>query len=175
MSLVMSPVFPKSGAFALSFLMLLTGCASTPPDGTATPKLARLSPEELQRLAPDAPKIGFPELVLMAKSGLKSEAIIARLKETNTRLDPSPSQVLDLTRQGVPVAVLDYLHEARERALRADLATLLAERDQKHAKELEAQRQQEQLRNSMTCDPLWCGPGFGWPGYYRRGGMYYGW
>ncbi|MDE2584410.1 MAG: hypothetical protein KGN39_03355 [Betaproteobacteria bacterium] len=159
----------------LAGLLCLVGCASTPPDGTATPKLARLSPEELQRLAPDAPKIGFPELVLMAKSGLKTEAIIARLKETGTRLDPTPSQVLDLTRQGVPVAVLDYLHDAREKALRTDLATLLTERDEKHTKELEALRQQEQLRNSMACDPLWCGPGFGWPGYYRRGGAYYGW
>lgn len=170
-------MFPmRATSWALGgLLLLLAGCASVPPDRPAAPKLARLAPEELQRLAPEAPKLGFPEVLAMAKSGMKAEAIIARLKESSSRLDPTPSQVLDLTRQGVPVAVLDYLHEAREKALRADLATLLTQRDQQHAQELEAQRRQEQLRNTMVCDPFWCGPGFGWPGYYRRGGMYYGW
>jgi len=154
-------------------LLLLAGCASNPPDGSATPKLARLSPEQMQRLAPDAPKIGFPELVLMAKSGMKAEAMIERLKETHTRLDPTPSQVLDLTRQGVPVAVLDYLHEAREKALRDDVAAMLNERDQQQAKEVDAARQQERLRSTPVYDPFW-GPRFGWP-YYRRGGVWYGW
>jgi len=159
----------------LAGLALLAGCATAPPDGTATPKLARLSPEQLQRLAPDAPKIGLPELVAMAKSGMKAEAMIERLKETRTRLDPSPSQVLDLTRQGVPLAVLDYLHEAREKALHDDVAAMLAERDQQQAKQVEEARQQERLRTAppVLYDPFW-GPR--WSPYYRRGGgLFYGW
>ncbi len=157
----------------LLLLTLLAGCASAPPDGTATPKLARLTPEQMQRLAPDTPKLGFPELVAMAKSGMKADAIIARLKETQTRLDPTPSQVLDLTRQGLPVAVLDYLHEYREKALRADLATTLTEKEQQNAREVEAVRQQERLRSMPYYDPFW-GPRWG-PYYRRGGGVYYGW
>ncbi|HET7776490.1 MAG TPA: hypothetical protein VFK74_08990 [Azospira sp.] len=165
-------MFTQRHFLILAGLLSLAGCATAPPDGTATPKLARLSPEQLQRLAPDAPKIGFPELVVMARSGMKAEAMIERLKETHTRLDPSPSQVLDLTRQGVPVAVLDYLHEYREKALRDDLAGMLAEKDQQQAKDVEAARQQERLRAAPVYDPFW-GPR--WGPYYRRGGMYYGW
>lgn len=156
-------------------LVLLAGCASAPPDGTATPKLARLTPEQLQRLAPDAPKIGYPELVQMAKSGMKADDIIAKLKESSVRLDPGPAKVLELSRQGVPLAVLEYLHESRERALRDDLAAMLAEREQQQSKELESVRQQERQRAMPPpypyYDPFW-GPR--WP-YNRRYFPRYGW
>ena len=69
--------------------------------------------------------------------------------------------------------MLDYLHEYREKALRADLATTLTEKEQQNAREVEAVRQQERLRAMPYYDPFW-GPRWG-PYYRRGGGVYYGW
>jgi hypothetical protein len=130
---------------AAVLLVGLAGCVTT-SDGTATPRLARLSTEEMARLAPDTPRLTPDDLVSMARSGASVEAILERVRKSSARFDLTPAQVLDLHARGLPLAVLESIHEGREKALRADLAKLLVERDQKCAVEIaEARVQERQL------------------------------
>ena len=176
LSATISPSFPSLlRVLCLGLPLLFAGCATTGPgpDGSATPKIARLTPEELARLTPSTPKLALDGLLAMARAGQKPEALISRLRESDARFDLKPSEVLDWHKRGLPLEVLEAIHEDREKALRADLAQLLAERDQKCSAELTQERQ----RARMAPDPFWpgaCSP-FG-PRIYRRGGgLFYGW
>jgi hypothetical protein len=153
--------------------LLSAGCA-TQLDGTATPKLARLSSEEMARLAPDAPRLSLDDLVAMARSGASAEAIVERFRKAGARFDLTPVQILDLQKRGLPLAVLQAIHEDREKALRADLAQLLAERDQKCDAEVAQARNQERLLALSSVDPF-CPNGYGPWGPYRRPGVFWGW
>jgi hypothetical protein len=155
--------------------LLAGGCATPRPDGTATPRLARLSTEDMARLAPDAPRLSLDELVSMAKSGSSADAIIERFRQSSARFDLTPAQVVDLHKRGLPLPVLQVIHEDREKALRADLTQLLVERDQKCVAEVAQARNQERLR-ARSADPFWpgCSGAFG-PMPYRRPGVFMGW
>ncbi|WP_153116801.1 hypothetical protein [Rhodocyclus tenuis] len=150
---------------AASMLAALAGCA-TLPDGTATPSLARLSPEELARLSPTAEKLAPADLLAMARAGASAEAIIARLRTAGARFDLTPQQVVDLHAGGLPLAVLEAIHADREKALRNDLTEMLVERDRQCAGELEAERQRARLRSDPLCAGMpW---GFYGPSPYWR-------
>lgn len=145
-----------------SLALMLLGCAtaSAPPD--AGPSIARLSPEELERLLPKPdPKLPPAELVRMSKEGAAAKDIIARIKETGSRYDFSASQAIELHGQGVAAEVLDYIQAARERELRERITEEINQRELRHAEEL--RRGQELCRYSFCQDPRWPGyPGFGW-------------
>jgi len=150
---------------AAGALAVLSACA-TLPDGTATPSLARLSPEELARLSPSAEKLAPADLLAMARSGASAEAIIARLRAAGARFDLTPQQVVELHAGGLPLAVLETIHADREKALRNDLTEMLVERDRKCASEVEAERQRARLRSDPLCTGMpW---GFYGPGPYWR-------
>lgn len=152
-------------ALVAGALAVLSACA-TLPDGTATPSLARLSPEELARLSPTAEKLAPADLLAMARSGATAEAIIARLRASGARFDLTPQQVIDLHAGGLPLAVLEAIHADREKALRNDLTEMLVERDRQCASELETERQRARLRSDPMCMGMpW---GFYGPGPYWR-------
>lgn len=152
---------------ALPALFLVAGCV-TQPDTTATPRLARLAPEEMARLTPAAPGLSLDDLLLMARSGASAEAIILRFRQSAVRFDLTPLQVVDLHQRGLPLAVLVVIHEDREKALRSDLAQRFAEHDQQCRAELAQVHIQEQQRCRANIDPFW-------PGGYRRPGAFWGW
>ncbi|MBS0335432.1 MAG: hypothetical protein JSS40_01150 [Proteobacteria bacterium] len=58
------------------------------------------------------------EVVLLAKSGEPPSAIIERLRQTQTVLPLSASDILQLAQDGVPREVLDYLQAAQIEDLR---------------------------------------------------------
>jgi hypothetical protein len=163
--------------FVLSIAVpALFGCAALPPAPGAGPSIERLSPEELARLLPKPdPKLPTAELVRMSKEGASASEIIARIKETGSRYDLSPSQAIELHAQGVSTEVLDYIQSAREQDLRDRVAEEINEREQRHAEEL--RREQELRRNSYYFDPWWPGYfGYGWNyGYpiHPYGGYFY--
>lgn len=155
--------------------LLGAGCA-TRPDGTATPKLARLSAEDMARLAPDAPRLSPDDLVVMARAGTSPETIIERFRQSGMRFDLTPAQVVDLHQRGLPLPVLEAIHDDREKALRADLAQLLVEHEQKCSADIALARTQEYQRALANADPFWSGCYGVWgPTPYRRPGGFWGW
>ena len=157
-------------------LSLLAACAG--PGGANPPssRIARLPPEEMRRLAPATPApLTADQLVAMVRSGASSQTIVERWREDSPRLAVTPSVIVDLHRRGVPLAVLDALGDAQERALRADLDTKSVQQQAA----CDARIEQERAR-PRTCPPPpygW-GPypygGWGYPGG-PRGGMLWGW
>ena len=145
----------------------LLGCATafTAPD--AGPGISRITPEELARLMPKAePKLALAELVRLSKEGASAKDIIAKIKETGSRYDLSPSEAIQLHDAGVSTEVLDYMQSSRAQELRDRLAEEINQREQRHADELRQER--ELLRGHYLYDPWWGGrPSFGWSYGYR--------
>lgn len=160
----------------MSILALsLLGCATASAPPAAGPSIARLTAEEVARLAPKPDPILPPaELIRLSKEGATAKDIIAKIKETGSRYDLSASQAIELHGQGVNAEVLDYVQSARMQELRDRMAEEINQREQRHAQEL--WREQELRRNSYDHDLWWQGyPGFGWNYGYRfrpYGGFY---
>lgn len=156
--------------FAFFVVLLLSAGCATLPDGTATPALARLSSEEMARLAPDAPRLLPDDLLAMARSGTKPEAIIEHFRQSGARFELTPGQVIDLQQRGLPLLVLEAIHADREKALRADFAQLLVEREQQCGTALALARDEERLRAQASADLFWpgCSSPFRRPGIFRR-------
>lgn len=155
--------------------LFLLGCASASAPPEAGPGIARLTPEELERLLPRPdPKLPPAELVRLSKEGAAAKDLIARIRETGSRYDLAASQAIELHRQGVGAEVLDYIQAARERELRERVAEEINQREQRHAEEL--RREQQLWRHGICSDPRWLGyPGALWQHGYPflpYGGIY---
>lgn len=142
------------------FAFVLAGCASAPKE---EPQIKRISAEELEHIMPKpVPNLTMEELVKLSKAGMPAEQIIGKIRESNSRYELTPSQLLDLNRQGVDAKVLDYIHSSREQALRDSFADEINKREQLKKEELDKLERQCRLRSSMYCDP-W---GYGYSPYY---------
>ena len=150
--------------FLMLSLLLFAGCAST---GTKHNQVERITPEELAKLLPPAvATVSLDEIVADSKAGKNTDEIIAKIKNSNSRYELSPTQVLDLNKQGVDVKVLDYIQQSNELAKQNAIAEEINRREQEKA-EAEKQLQRERaLNNTRYYDPFW-GPYYG--GYYGRG------
>ncbi|TSA14696.1 MAG: hypothetical protein D4R74_07735 [Betaproteobacteria bacterium] len=150
-------------ALALS----LPGCATTSTGPYVEPGIARITPEELARLMPKPePNLALAELIRLSKEGASTKDIIAKIRETGSRYDLSPSQVIQLHEAGVSTEVLDNMQASRAQELRDRLAEEINLREQRHADELQQER--ELLRGRYLYDPWWGGrPSFGWSYGYR--------
>jgi len=167
-SAVPTSTFPVVSIVLFS-LFFLSGCASLEEKPQAAPVIQRLSEEELSRIMPKpVSQLSFEALISLSKSGLTPAQVIEKLKETDTSYDLTPTQMVDLQKQGVALAVLDYLHESRQKALQNNIADKVAE--QQKVKELEIQTLKKQLQQQrqfqMMGDPF-CRNGF--PGFFPYG------
>ncbi len=165
-----------SGAMLLPMLILLVGCATAPPQ---EPQVERISPEELERIMPKpVPNLTLEEIIQLSKQGVAAEQIIAKIKSSNSRYDLTPSQSVELSKQGVDAKVLDYMHAAREQALREGFADEINKREKE--KKLEQDRLKQELRFRYY-DPFWgygYSPYWGYRPYYGPGfgfGYRHGW
>jgi hypothetical protein len=155
----------------------LLGCATGSAPPHSAPAIARLSPEELERLMPKPlPKLPTAELVRMSREGKTADQIIAKIKETGSRYELSPSQMIELHAQGVGTEVLDYIQSARAQELRDRVAEEINQREQRHADDL---RREQALRREgfYFYDPWWpaypyFGLNWGHPFHYY-GGLYW--
>jgi hypothetical protein len=156
-----------TGIICTSLFALLAGCATTAPPSN----IERISPEELARILPQpVPNLTLDEIVQMSKAGTPAPDIIAKIKETNSRYDLTPSESLELSRKGVSAEVLDYIHQAHEQALREGFADEINKREQEKRLEQERLRREYQSRYQRYHDPFWYGGyGFGPPWGYRWG------
>lgn len=147
----------------------LIGCA-TNQQKNETPPIDRVSDAELSRimLKPNA-ALSLDEIVQMSKNGAAPEEIIEKIKTSNSYYDLTPSQALQLSKQGVNSKVLDYIYESREAALKNNIAEEINKRER--AKK-NAERQLERERNfnpyPYGYGPYW-GSQFYWgPSIYYR-------
>ena len=152
---------------ALALTLLGCATASAPPD--AGPAIARLSPEELERIMPPAQSgLSLADIARLSKQGATAKEIIAKIRETGSRYDLSASQAIELHAQGVDKEVLDTIQTARAQELRDRIAEEINQRELRHAEQL--RREQELRLHRPYYDP-WPGayPGYGWgPAYPIR-------
>ncbi len=154
----------------VSLLIMLSGCATTQPQ---TPQIQRISAEELERIMPQPlPNLSLSELVVLSNSGLSADEIIEKIKASGSRYDLSPSQALQLSKEGVDSKVLDYIHASREQALRDGVAEEINKREQQKQQELERIKREYQLRSYPYYHPYF---GYGYyPWRHPRYSPYYG-
>jgi hypothetical protein len=148
--------------------LCLSACAST---GTQQSSVERITPEELAKLMPPALAIvSLDEIVADSKAGKTPDQIIEKIKTSNSRYELTPTQVLDLNKQGVDVKVLDYIGQANELAKQNAIADELNKRDKETlAAQKILKREREISRDRLYYDPFW-GARFG--AFYGR--PYYG-
>ncbi len=163
----------------LGTLLLLSGCASTGRDvNLASPKIDRVSPEQLARLiSPPVAKLTLDDLVRLTKEGNSAEQIIAQIKTTDSMYDLTPSQSVDLSHKGVDSKVLDYIHESRESAVRNQLADEINRREtQKQAEvaRLKNRLWQQQRYSDPFCRGYYGFTPYGYGGYGRHFGSRFG-
>ncbi|HEY8353391.1 MAG TPA: hypothetical protein VIK69_00060 [Methylophilaceae bacterium] len=148
---------------------LASGCATT---AYQEPQIQRISAEELaQLMPPPVATLSLDEIVALTKAGTPPDDIIARIRDSGSQYELTPSQAVDLTRQGVDAKVLDYIHERREQALRDSMAEEINRRELENRKEQERLKREYQLRYTPYYHP-WYGYTPWWrfryygPGYY---------
>lgn len=148
-------------------IILLAGCAST---GLQQSKVERITPEELAKiLPPPVATIALSEIIADSKAGKTVDEIIAKIKTSNSRYELTPTQTLDLSKQGVDTKVLDYMHQSNELAKQNAIADELNKREkQKRATENALRRERDNAQQQYY-DPFW-GSSFG--SFYGR--PYYG-
>ena len=163
-----------STLFTISAVLFLTACATTTQQ---EPQIERISPEELERIMPKpVPNVTLDEIVTLSKQGNSPEQIINRIKASNSRYDLTPSEIVQLTEQGVDPQVLDYMHQTHENALRESMADEINKREKQRQQELERLEREYRMRSFNYYDPWW---GYWGPGPYWRYGprfrYHYGW
>jgi hypothetical protein len=99
-------------SFRLSWLvaapvLILQGCAGAPAE---PPKIERISADQLEASLPQ-PIAAMPleQLVALSREGIPAAELIGRIKTSGSRYRLSASQIVELEKQGVPLAVLDHL------------------------------------------------------------------
>lgn len=153
-----------------SLLVLVSGCATTQYQ---EPQVQRISAEELARLMPPpVATLSLEEIVALSKKGALPDEIIAKIKETNSQYDLSPSQVVVLSTQGVDAKVLDYIHTSREQVLRDSMADEINKRELQNQQEQQRLKREYQLRSYPYYSPYF---GYGYyPGHRYHPHPYYG-
>ena len=151
-------------------LILLAGCAST---GSQQSKVERITPEQLAKLLPPpVATVALSEIVADSKAGKTIEEIITKIKTSNSRYELTTAQTLDLSKQGVDVKVLDYMHQSNELAKKNAIADELNKREQEKRsaqKQLQRERALAQSYYNDYFDSPFYNP------YYHYGyGPYYG-
>jgi len=155
------------------FAVLASGCATT---AYQEPQIQRISAEELaQLMPPPVATLSLEEIVTMSKAGATPDTIIAKIKETNSQYELTPSQAVDLSRQGVNAKVLDYIHSSREQVLRDSMAEEINKRELENRKEQDRLKREYQLRYQPYYHP-WYGYSYSpWGRYRYYGPGYYWW
>lgn len=126
---------------SLVSVLSIAGCAS---NTTKTIQIDRITPEELAKIMPPPiATVSLEAIVEQTKQGKTPDEIIASIKASNSRYELTPSQTLALSKQGVDVKVLDYIHQSNELAKQNAIADEINKREQA---KIIAQKQLEQER-----------------------------
>lgn len=159
--------------------LLASGCASQRPQmQTQLPQIDRISEAELARIMPGpVALLSVDDLVRLTNEGATADQIIEKIKASNSIYDLSPSQSIELNKQGVDNKVLDYIHASREQALRNNVADELNKREKNKRAELERLKRQQWLQQQQRVYDPFCGYGvypYGYGAYGSRFGSHFG-
>lgn len=135
-----------------ALMLILHGCADAP---TAPPKIERLSAEKLEASLPQ-PVAAMPleQIVALARLGLPAEELIGRIKQSGSRYRLSATQIVDLEKQGVPLAVLDHMVAGERTRIFDDMAAEVERREK-----LCRERGEQELRQCRAQIPMQWFPG----------------
>ena len=118
----------KSLMMLIAAILVLSGCAST---GARQAEVERITPEQLAKIMPPpVATVSLKEVVADSKAGKTADDIIAKIKASNSRYELTPTQTLDLNKQGVDTKVLDYMHQSNELAKQNAIADEMNKREQ---------------------------------------------
>jgi len=134
--------------------LALQGCTSTASGGRM------LSRESEVPARPVVFPMSLDDVRRMVRDGRPSGEVIAELDRTSTVLDVKPSEVEGLLASGIPVEVLDWLHQRQLDALGDTWKGKLAQQQQDHVRDLQRLRSEMELR-ALSRQP------FGYHPYYR--------
>ncbi len=148
--------------FILAACLTLGACASGSQYSSAgSPKIDRVSEAELARIMPSPiATLSLDDLVSLTRNGTKADELIEQIRLSNSTYDLTPSQVVDLNKQGVNSKVLDYIHTSRELALRNQVAEEINQREKIKRAELDKLKQQQLLDRQMRMYDPFCGYGY---------------
>ena len=148
--------------FVLISCLALVACASNSQySGAGSQKIDRISEEELARIMPKpVATLSLDDLVSLTKSGVTADALIEKIRISNSSYDLTPSQIVDLNKQGVDKKVLDYIHSSRELALRNNVAEEINQREKAKRAELDKLKQQQSLERQQRMYDPFCGYGY---------------
>jgi hypothetical protein len=152
--------FKKLSIFILSFVLI--ACVSNGQRSEIrSQKIDRISEEELRRIMPKPIAVlSLEDLILLTKEHLTADEIIEKIRDSNSLYDLTPSQIVDLNKQGIDSKVLDYIHSSRELALRNNVANEINQREKiKRAEVDKLKRQQWLFQQQRFYDPA-CGYGY---------------
>lgn len=141
---------------ALLTSLVMSACATNgqQPYGQS-PQIDRISEEELARIMPEPVAVlSLEDLVELSKEGATADQIIDKIRETNSLYDLTPSQSVELDRQGLDSKVLDYIHASHEQVLRNKVADELNRREKNRRAELENLKKQQLQQQQLLYDPF---------------------
>ena len=171
--------FQMKNIWVLMFsLILVSGCAST---GTQQAKIERITPEQLAKIIPPpVATVSLDEIVNDSKQNKTPDEIIAKIKTSNSRYELTTAQTLNLSKQGVDIKVLDYMHQSNELAKQNAIADEINKREKERAAAEKMLKRERDIARSRNYDPFWgsrFGGFYGYPyyGYNSRFGSRFGW
>lgn len=148
-------------------LLILAGCAG---NATRQTQVDRITPEQLAKIMPPAvATVSLSEVIAESKQGKTADAIIEKIKLSNSRYELTPSQVLDLNKQGVDSKVLDYMQQSNELAKQNAIADEMNKRAKERQIAEKMLKRERDIARDRYYDPFW---GSRYGGFY--GSPYYG-
>ena len=168
--------FKNFSILMLSFALIACASNSERSD-VRSQKIDRISEDELAKIiSKPVAVLSLADLARLTKDGQTPEEIIEKIRISNSSYDLTPSQVVDLNKQGVDNKVLDYIHTSRELALRNNVANEMNQREKNKRAELNKLKRQQWLqRQQRMYDPA-CGYGAmgSYFGHHSRFGANFG-
>jgi hypothetical protein len=123
-------------------------------------------------LPPPVATVTLEEVVADSKAGKTADEIIDKIKDTNSRYELTPSQTLDLNKQGVDIKMLEYIYQTNELAKQNTIAEEMNKREQeKRIAQKQLQREPALEQSRYYDDPYY--PFYGYYPLYFWGPSFY--
>ena len=165
----------------LAAILALSACASS---GVRYGNVDRITPEEMAKILPKPiATLSLDEIVNDSKQGKTADEIIAKIKASNSRYELTTAQTVDLSKQGVDVKVLDYMHQTNEAAKQNAYADEINKREKAKRIAQDRLEQEREFYRDDFYDPFWGSrfggfygsPFYGYPYYGNPYGPRWGW
>jgi hypothetical protein len=157
-----------------TMFLVLTGCASTGESRQG--QVERITPEELAKLLPPpVATVSLDEIVVDSKQGKSTDDIIAKIIESQSRYELTPTQILGLSKQGVDTKVLEHMQQSNELAKQNAIADEINRREKEKAEVQKQLRNERAFSRNRYYDPFWgsrFGLFYGHGHRYRHGSRY---